>query len=716
MLNLKKNINSDLTVVCDRIKENDVKRKLVELDLTKRILKIEMQQDKVEKNIHSLDNLENLNELVSNAKEIKTKLRAIEDLKFLERLEVVETQENINTLTDSFAEMKEKVDLVTEAIKNIKNLKVPGNQNTANSDELVSKLTTKVDWIENKLNELATKKMDLQNLDNFKKDISKITSDISELSKQTDGTFKLLQSGMDAQSHMLKQTLKRIDSFEDVKSQAASWNKFADMQRKVNDKFDDILENVNSKIKKNTDELNGTFKHAKEFNSDLKKYKLNDIGTALDKINSVDKLIDAKFDECLKPAMDEELKDVVENVHTLLKEVNDINSNTENNKENEYAKLTKTILNSKKDNIKKIIVLEEKLNSLLSRMSDIETVQDKEYPTLAEVQELSEKLAKLEIVANDEFFLEKDFDEYRKAFESKVAVLEKRIDSFKDNNKEMESLVSLKTQEVSKNTFEKINNDLKPLVERVNELTDDVDVVKELRSEILDDVKHILDLQKSKEKKDVKSIMSQFDTFKSELNQLDLKEQNSYTHKLKKLTNDTSEKINDIETQLQSVQKTASDVQVSVKKDTQELISNVQTEFDKKLNHTISKKLESVQKEISNITNNGLVQKVDSIENELDEIKNNGVALKIQAIEKQTDNLKQQYDKKLNEKLKEFDAHINKLTVMTGSFSKNISSEVNKKIAAVEKENEILRNELNQLKEAYFQMIQLQQQSPVIIE
>ena len=606
---------------------------------------MELEQDHLTKNLTSLDDLENLNELSSNAKEIKNKLRSIEDLKFLERLEVVETQESLNTLSDSFIEMKGKVDLVTEAIKNIKDLKLPGSANSTNSEDIIKKINPKLEQLESKLNELSIRKMDKQQLDDFKKSIESLNKDIHNISKQTDGAVALLRSGMDAQSGLLKQTIKRMDSFDDLKSQAESWVKFTDVQRKVNNKFDDILDKMNKQIKKNHENFSNSIKYMNDFETTLKKHKVDNIGVVLNKIDSIDKNIDAKFDERLKPAIDDELKDVIANVHTLLKEVNGINSNLDLKKEEDTARIDTAILNFKKDEVKKTVSITETIKSLKNRLEDMEKVQDQEYPSLVEVNKLADKLAKLETTANDELLLEKDFDEYRKAFESKISVLEKFMDSKKQDKTDVESLIVRKTQEVSKNTFEKINKDLKPLVSRINELTDDVDSVKELRTEILDDMNQLFEVQK--EKKDLKTM-----------------------------------------------DKTLS----------------------QKISKILSEKLSGFQKELNKIDRDGIIQKLSSVENELTEMKNNGIASKVIALETETQGIKNNLEKEFEEKLSKFNTHIDKLAIMTGEFEQKVSNDVNKKLALMEKENELLRDELNQLKNAYFQIVQLQQQAPLIIE
>ena len=194
-----------------------------------------------------------------------------------------------------------------------------------------------------------------------------------------------------------------------------------------------------------------------------------------------------------------------------------------------------------------------------------------------------------------------------------------QLNTLKTQNKtDVESLIVRKTQEVSKNTFEKINTEFKLLIARINELTNDVDSVKELRTEVLDDMTQLLDVQKEKEQK--------------------------------------------------------------------------------------------------SSTPKSIAQKLESVEKELAQMKNNGVASKIIALENETSNIKNKFENEFEEKLNKFNIHIDKLTNLTGEFEQKVSNDVNQKIAMIEKENEILRNELNDLKNAYFQMVQLQQQAPIIIE
>ncbi len=636
MLGSKKNENSDLNVISDRIRENDVQRKLVELDIAKRILKLENQQENMQDTIGTVNDLKSLKDVITTATQIKTKLREIEDLKFLERLEVVETQETIDGLAASHKEMNEKVNLVTEAIKNIKDLKLPQGQMTMQTSDITKDIQPKLERIERQLNEIEIRKIDKKDTDYLKEQMQSTKKQIDELTNETDKLISTIKIGLDAQSGRITQAVEKADSINALKVQAESWVKFSETQRKVNEKFDYVLEKMNSRMKKKDEEIEKSLLFVKELNNALKKYKLENIASALESVSLVDKKIDAKFEERLKPAIDEELNDVVKNVDTLLREVKDIENKTDVKLEKETARLSKMILNTQKENVKKTGAFEADISSLMNRVEDMEKVQDKEYPTLQEVNELTEKLAVLETTAKNELLLEKDFDGYRKDFEDKISLLGEKVQTIQDANKtHVESIIGIKAQEVSKNAFGKINNDLKPLVARINELTDDVDQLKELRSDMVDDINKMLSTEKEK------------------------------THK-------------PTEAHVSEILKTTG---------IEESVSNIKNEVNSLKSNGVAQRLSAMEKHLEGIDHNGTMQKMAQLEKEISLMKSNGLASKLVSLEKSQDDIRAE-----------------------------IEQELNNKMSSVEKENTLLRQEIEKIKEAYFQMVQIQQQTPLIIE
>ncbi|MCK4551097.1 MAG: hypothetical protein KAT91_04035, partial [Candidatus Aenigmarchaeota archaeon] len=336
----------------------------------------------------------------------------------------------------------------------------------------------------------------------------------------------------------------------------------------------------------------------------------------------------------------EELNDVVKNVDTLLRELKDIENKTDIKLEKETARLGKMILNTQKENVKKTGVFEADICTLTNRVCDIETVQDKEYPTLQEVNELAEKLAVLETTAKNELLLEKDFDGYRKEFEDKISLLEKAIltkevQTTQDNKTDAESIINLRIQEVSKNAFGKINQDLKPLVARINELTDDVDQMKELRSDMVDDLNKMLSTEKEKTDKPVKTHVSE-------------------------------------------ILKTTG---------IEESVSNMKNEIDALKSNGVSQRLSVMEKHLEGIDHNGTMQKMVQLEKEISLMKSNGLVSKLVSLEKSQQDIRAE-----------------------------IEQELNNKMSSLEKENTLLRQEIEKIKEAYFQMVQIQQQTPLIIE
>ncbi len=639
MLGSKINENSDLDAISDRIRENDVQRKLVELDIAKRILKLENQQENMQDTIGAVNDLKSLKDVITNATQIKTKLREIEDLKFLERLEVVETQETIDGLAASHKEMNEKVNLVTDAIKNLKDLKLPQGQTTIQTSDITKDIQPKLERIERQLNEIEIRKIDKKDTDYLKEQMQSTKKQIDELTNETDKLISTIKIGLDAQAGRITQAVEKADSINAVKVQAESWVKFSETQRKVNEKFDYVLEKINSRMKKKDDEIEKSLLFVNELNNALKKYKLENIASALENVSLVDKKIDAKFEECLKPAIDEELKDVVSVVDTLLQEVKNIENKTNIKLGNEVANVSKMILNTQKEHVKKTGAFESDISTLTNRVCGIEEVQDKGHQTHEKVNELAEKHAALETTTND-FLLEKDFDGYKKEVEDKIsllekAILEKEVQTTQDNKTDIEAIINLKIQEVSKNAFGKITQDLKPLVTRINELTDDVDQMKDLRSDMVDDINKMLSTEKEN------------------------------THK-------------PTETHVSEILKTTG---------IEERVSDIKNELNSLKSNGVAQKISAMEKRLEGIDHNGTMQKMAQLEKDISLMKRNGGVSNLVSLKKSQQDIPAE-----------------------------IEHELNNKMSSIENENTLLRQEIEKIKEAYFQMVQFQQQTPLIIE
>ncbi|MCK4551055.1 MAG: hypothetical protein KAT91_03825, partial [Candidatus Aenigmarchaeota archaeon] len=226
MIGSKNDEISDLDTISDRIRENDVQRKLVELDIAKRLLKLENQQKNMQDTIGTVNDLKSLKDVITNATQIKTKLRELEDLKFLERLEVVETQETIDGLAASHKEMNEKVNLVTEAIKNIKDLKLPQGQIASQTNAITKDIQPKLERIERQLNEIEMRKIDKKDTDYLKEQMQRTKKQIDELTNETDKLISTIKIGLDTQAGRITQAVEKADSINALKVQAESWVKF----------------------------------------------------------------------------------------------------------------------------------------------------------------------------------------------------------------------------------------------------------------------------------------------------------------------------------------------------------------------------------------------------------------------------------------------------------------------------------------------------------
>ncbi|MCK5474010.1 MAG: hypothetical protein KAI53_01270 [Candidatus Aenigmarchaeota archaeon] len=689
MLGSKINENSDLNVISDRIRENNVQRKLVELDIAKRILKLENQQENMQDTIGAVNDLKSLKDVITNATQIKTKLREIEDLKFLERLEVVETQETIDGLESSHKEMNEKVNLITEAIKNLKDLKLPQGQIASQTNAITKDIQPKLERIERQLNEIEIRKIDKKDTEYLKEQMQSTKKQIDALTSETDKLISTIKIGLDTQTERITQSVEKADSINALKVQAESWVKFTGTQRKVNEKFDNVLEIINNRMKKKDEETEKSLLFVNELNKTLKKYKLENIASALENVSLVDKKIDAKFEECLKPAIDEELKDVIAIVDTILQEVKEIENKTDINREKEIARISKMILNTHKENVKKTGAFKADISSLISRVCDIEKVHDKEYPTHEKFNELAEKHAALETTTKNDLLLEKDFDSYRKEFEEKIsllekAILEKEVQKTQDNEADVEAIINLRIQEVSKNAFGKINQDLKPLVVRINELTDDVDQMKDLRSDMVDDINNLMSTQNHNSQKDVEILKTHVSSLLANKEPINPKELTTLVSEL----NVFKKKYDSIEQkEANAIKDTTDQIKNEINTKMEQNTTAIKSELETLKSNGVAQRISTMEKHLEGIDHNGTMQKMAQLENEISLMKRNGGVSKLISPEKSQQDIPIE-----------------------------IEQELNNKMSSIENENTLLRQEIEKIKEAYFQMVQFQQHTPLIIE
>ncbi len=124
----------------DEFKEFKNKRKIVELDLEKKMLSLESVFDKIKKNIEIIQGLEDADSL-KDFKNTQETLRSLEDLTLTDRLDIMQNKETIHDFAEKIAVFNKKIDLMSNALKifdeKMKNSGV-NQSGTANDSDLVT--------------------------------------------------------------------------------------------------------------------------------------------------------------------------------------------------------------------------------------------------------------------------------------------------------------------------------------------------------------------------------------------------------------------------------------------------------------------------------------------------------------------------------------------------------------------------------------------------
>ncbi|MCK4807990.1 MAG: hypothetical protein KAS90_00045 [Candidatus Aenigmarchaeota archaeon] len=100
----------------DEFKEFRNKRKIIELDLEKKMLSLEGVFEKIKKNIDIIQGLEDADSL-KDIKSTQETLRSIEDLTLTDRLEIIQNKETIQEFSKKIAVFNKKIDLMSNALK-----------------------------------------------------------------------------------------------------------------------------------------------------------------------------------------------------------------------------------------------------------------------------------------------------------------------------------------------------------------------------------------------------------------------------------------------------------------------------------------------------------------------------------------------------------------------------------------------------------------------
>jgi len=167
----------------DEFKEFRNKRKIIELDLEKKMLSLEGVFEKIKKNIDIIQGLEDADSL-KDIKNSQETLRSIEDLTLTDRLDIIHNKETIQEFSKKIAVFNKKIDLMSNALKifDEKIKKGGGNEKGTASDSDFVTVLDELSKIKETISSLEEKKpVGETEFNSIHDDFEKVNTDFATL-------------------------------------------------------------------------------------------------------------------------------------------------------------------------------------------------------------------------------------------------------------------------------------------------------------------------------------------------------------------------------------------------------------------------------------------------------------------------------------------------------------------------------------------------------
>lgn len=175
---------------------NDLKseRKLVELDLEKRIIVLEKNAKSLEKSIGAVKDIDVSKNVLEEIDGLKKKLRDIEDAGYVAKLEEMQAEDRLSVIDGEFKEVKEKIKLISDAIDILSESKGSETQRAnSKSIEELSGLKSDIESVKAALKKIAESVSDPKRLESAEEQISRIQSDIDKINASFKGVSELVR-------------------------------------------------------------------------------------------------------------------------------------------------------------------------------------------------------------------------------------------------------------------------------------------------------------------------------------------------------------------------------------------------------------------------------------------------------------------------------------------------------------------------------------------
>lgn len=751
--------NKSVDALSDELQHMNNQRKLVELDLEKRLLALEDILKDLKNSLGSLESVQELKEFLNNIEYVRLKLRDLEDLSLIDKLEAVEVKEKLNDVISLQDETKQKVDLVVAALKNLD----PNEGDMKKTLGGIKAMQIHIDQLDSLLRDVqvsALKAADLEpliskvdeldaNKEIVKNDMQRLISTLREQLEMHEKRLATLQAqiAQDVNIAPLKEQLavheKEIEVLRDhnrkllvlVESKArkgeahksAETEKHADLSAKLTEKIV-ASEKEMSELKKTLADLKVALEAKSvpvsiDTTPFLKKddAKVKQWDATLQKIAHMAQQLDEESRKGLTDLQQSQMKLVLQNeLATALGQVYS------------YADDVKDALDSYKASISK------EIDDLHLKITDIDPKGQIESQN-NRIDNLSQTLVDIsEKVSASQSSMSADVASMKDAVatsQNKLAALTKRVDE------RIEQL----TPEAVEQVKETVNQELADVLDNLTELHTSLrDESDQLRADIdnkfaaLQDAvsKHVAFNDVSHVEGKVAKLETQVQQYQYETNQ----QYASQVDSLRRRMSETEADVGKLRVSLSQVSKQEID-ELHDKMHALDARISTQTETLEKVHAMFQKGLSDVSRtmfgKISSENNNAkqeieaLHQRIDELQNELADVSTQGIQPiapgSPEAVPQSAIAALVSQQKKFGEWLKELQMQhakeVAELKAMIGapirpqlSTPSEPSSDIGKKMDSMRKENDVLKKELDKIRDALMHVMQKDNEHPLVIE
>ena len=437
-------------------------------DLGKKIRGLEYAIEELKRSATSASDIKEIKDSFSNLSDIKNKLREMEDLDLITRMETIKAEDDIHILTESMESLKSKMELLSGAIK-IMGTKLGKDGRCASPEMRREYLDAEKDITSLKY-ELDTIK---KNLDTPKGiDYSEKISALEQKYKEIDARLKAGSSGNTGQRAPTAPPEEDAGTMKEYRKEPQHIADTGSMDSKTlaNIKYIPLL-------KENISKLYNAYNTTEK--------KICDIEKTISHLHSEKITLpggaQVDLDETIKKSVESELSGVLENIDSLTSEI-------KSRIDDESIK-QQTIIDA----------LKQEHSSQISAIAGFDTrLQRLEQTRPYNYEEFAEFKAR--VLA--------DIEDLKKSARNISTKMSEHVENMVDNkimphvstqNKIAETVsilnrkVEEKHLEISKNTHEKVDRTTRQIMEKIAELENDVTLLKDMRVDIVEDMTLILE-------------------------------------------------------------------------------------------------------------------------------------------------------------------------------------------------------------------------------